>query len=296
MQTPYIVDAIRTPMARGRAGGALADLHPVEILAHLLRTLVTRNRFDPGEVDDIIVGCVSQVGEQSNTPGRMAALAAGYPIHVPSTTVERKCGSSQQAVHFAAQGIAAGAYDIVIAAGVESMSRIPMGSARIGQDAFGPTLQARYTPGFVSQGVAAELIAQRWGVSRDEMDALSVESHRRAAATRAAGDFAAEIVPVPTGTGEFREDETIRPGTTHEALAQLKLAFRSDEMCARFPEIQWGVTAGNASQITDGAAALLLVSERAAKRLGLRPRARFVGFDVIADDPLMMLTAPIPAT
>lgn len=296
MQTPYIVDAIRTPMARGRAGGALADLHPVEVLAHLFRSLLTRNHFDPGEVDDIIVGCVSQIGEQSNTPGRMAALAAGYPIHVPSTTVERKCGSSQQAVHFAAQGIAAGAYDIVIAAGVESMSRIPMGSARIGQDAFGPTLQARYAPGFVSQGVAAELIAQRWGVSREEMDALSVESHRRAAATRASGGFAAEIVPVPIGVGEFSEDETIRPGTTREALAQLKLAFHSDEMCARFPEIQWGVTAGNASQITDGAAALLLVSERAAKRLGLRPRARFVGFDVIADDPFMMLTAPIPAT
>jgi acetyl-CoA acetyltransferase family protein len=296
MNTPVIVDAIRSPIARGRAGGALADLHPVELLAQLLRALVERNRLDPGTVDDIIVGCVSQVGEQSNTPGRTAALAAGFPTHVPSTTVERKCGSSQQAVHFAAQGIAAGAYDIVIAAGIESMSRIPMGSARLGQDAFGPTLQARYAPGFVSQGIAAELIAARWKIGRDEMDALSAESHRRAAATRAAGGFAAEIVPVETVNGRFGEDETIRAGTTVDALAQLKLAFRDDEIGARFPDITWSVTAGNSSQISDGAAALLIVSERTAARLGLRPRARFVGFDVIADDPLMMLTAPIPAT
>ena len=296
MNTPVIVDAIRSPMARGRAGGALADLHPVELLSQLLRALVERNRLDPGTVDDIIVGCVSQVGEQSNTPGRTAALAAGFPIHVPSTTVERKCGSSQQAVHFAAQGIAAGAYDIVIAAGIESMSRIPMGSARLGQDAFGPTLQSRYAPGFVSQGIAAELIAARWKIGRDEMDALSAESHRRAAATRAAGAFAAEIVPVETANGRFGEDETIRAGTTVDALAQLKLAFRDDEIGARFPDITWSVTAGNSSQISDGAAALLIVSERTATRLGLRPRARFVGFDVIADDPLMMLTAPIPAT
>lgn len=296
MNTPYIVDAIRTPMARGRAGGALADTHPVELLAHCLRALVERNRLDPGLVDDIIVGCVSQVGEQSYTPGRSAALAAGFPVHVPSTTVERKCGSSQQAVHFAAQGIAAGAYDIVIAAGIESMSRIPMGSARLGQDVFGPTLSARHAPGFVSQGVAAELIAQRWKIPREEMDRYSAESHRRAAATQRAGGFEREIIAVPTAGGDFTADETIRAGTTVEALAQLKIAFRTEEMSARFPEIEWSITAGNSSQITDGAAALLIVGESAAKKLGLRPRARFAGFDVVADDPLLMLTAPIPAT
>jgi acetyl-CoA acetyltransferase family protein len=296
MNTPYIVDAFRTPMARGKQGGALNGVHPVELLAHCFRELVQRNNFDPGAVDDIIVGCVSQVSEQSYTPGRSAALAAGYPTHVPSTTVERKCGSSQQAVHFAAQGIAAGAYDIVIAAGIESMSRVPMGSSRLGHDVFGPTLSAKYSPGFVSQGISAELVALRWGISRAEMDIFAAESHRRAAKAAQSGAFNAEIVPVPLEHGALVTDETIRPGTTLEGLSELKIAFKTDEMAARFPDIAWGITAGNSSQLADGASVLLLASETAVNQRGWRPRARFVGFDVIADDPLLMLTAPIPAT
>lgn len=296
MTTPYIVDAIRTPMARGKPGGALSAIHPVELLAHVLRALVQRNRLDAGLVDDVLIGCVSQVGEQSNTLGRMAALAAGFPVHVPAVTIERKCGSSQQAIHFAAQGIAAGAYDLVIAGGIESMSRIPMGSSRLDQDVFGPTLNARYAPGFVPQGVAAELVAQRWNISREQMDELAAQSHARAEAMRQSGRFDAEIVPVPSGAGEIGADETIRPGTSAAALAQLKCSFRSDAWSARFPELQWAVTAGNSSQLADGASVLLLASETAANRLNLRPRARFVGFDVIGDDPLLMLTAPIPAT
>lgn len=297
MQTPYIVDAIRTPMARGKQGGALSSVHPVELLAATLRALVDRNGFDPGSVDDILIGCVSQVGEQSNNPGRMALLAAGFPTHVPATTIERKCGSSQQAIHFAAQGIAAGAYDIAIAGGIESMSRIPMGSARIGMDIFGPTLSAMYAPGFVSQGVAAELVAHKWGISRADMDAYSTVSHARAEATRAAGGFDNEIVSItlPDGTVVNR-DETIRPGTTVEGLAGLKAVFETDALKARFPDMSFGVTSGNSSQLTDGAAALLLMSEKAIQRLGLKPRARFVAFDVVGDDPFLMLTAPIPST
>ena len=291
-----IVDAVRTPMGRGKLGGALSELHPTELLAVALRALVERNGIDPGTVDDVICGCVSQVGEQAATPGRVAWLAAGYPEHVPSTTIDRKCGSSQQAIHFAAQAIAAGACDIVIACGIESMSRVPMGSAVMGQQPYGPAFRARYAPGLVNQGVAAELVAARWEFSREALDEYAAGSHRRAAAARAAGHFDAEIVPVRIGDTLVREDETIRPATTPEGLAQLKPAFERPEMAARFPEIGWRITAGNSSQITDGAAALLLMSERAVQRPGLRPRARFVAFDVRGDDPLLMLTAPIPAT
>jgi acetyl-CoA acyltransferase len=194
MNTAVIVDAVRTPMGRGKAGGALALIHPVDLLAGLLRAIVERNKLDPGTIDDIIVGCVSQCAEQSATPGRMALLAAGFPHHVPSTTIDRKCGSSQQAVHFAAQGIASGAYDIVIAAGVESMSRVPMGSARQGADPYGRLLIDRYPDGLVSQGVSAELVADQWHISREALDSYSASSHHRAAKTRDAGGFAAEIV------------------------------------------------------------------------------------------------------
>jgi acetyl-CoA acyltransferase len=294
--TPYIIDAVRTPMARGKASGAFADIHPVELLAGTLKALVARTGIDPALVDDVLMGCVSQVGEQYNNVGRMALLAAGFPVHVPATTIERKCGSSQQAVHFAAQGIAAGAYDLVIAGGIESMSRIPLGSARMGRDIYGPTLNAAYAPGFVSQGVSAELIAARWGISRDEMDGYSAESHRRAAETRGAGGFVSEIAPVQAGETLVSEDETIRAGTTAETLGSLQPSFADDALSQRYPEIVWGVTPGNASQITDGAAVMLLASDRMAKQLGLTPRARFVAFDVVGDDPLMMLTAPIPAT
>ena len=292
----FIIDAVRTPMGRGKVGGALSGLHATDVLTPVLRALIERNQLDPGTVDDVIAGCVSQAGEQSAGVGRFAWLAAGYPDHVPSTTIDRKCGSSQQAVHFAAQGIMAGAYDIVIACGVESMSRVPMGSARIGQNPFSPAVLARYAPGMIGQGVSAELVADKWKVTREQLDAYSAQSHQRAAAARAAGHFNNEIIAVTTPDGVVTEDETIRPSTTAEGLGQLKAAFESDAMKARYPQLGWRVTAGNSSQITDGAAGLLLMSERMAVKLGLKPRARFAGFDVIGDDPLMMLTAPIPAT
>jgi acetyl-CoA acetyltransferase family protein len=293
---PVIVDAIRTPMGRGKVGGALSSVHPVDMLAEVLRQLVARNNLDPGSVDDIIIGCVSQVGEQSATPGRMALLAAGFPAHVPSTTIDRKCGSSQQALHFAAQGVMAGVYDIVIAGGVESMSRIPMGSARMGQDPFGSLVNERFSPGLVGQGIAAELVAAKWGLSRSELDAYSARSHQLASKAQLGGLFQNEIVNIGAEGSKVETDETIRPSTTSESLANLKPSFRSDEASARFPEIGWLITAGNSSQITDGASAILITSEKAAPRLGLRARARFAGFDVCGDDPVMMLTAPIPAT
>jgi len=291
-----IIDSIRTPTGRGKAGGALSGVHPVELLAQLLTSLVERNGIDPGLIDDVLVGCVSQAGEQSGNVGRMALLAAGFPPHVPASMIERKCGSSQQAVHFAAQGIAAGAYGLVIAGGIESMSRIPMGSARIGMDPFGPTTNQRFAPGLVPQGISAELIAAKWQITREAMDAYSAQSHQRAETLQASGAFRNEIVAVNTPDGIVERDETIRPGCTAEGLAGLKPAFLSDEVQARFPQIDWGVTAGNSSQLADGASAMLLASEAMATRLGLKPRARFAGFDVVGDDPLLMLTAPIPAT
>lgn len=283
-------------MGRGKSGGALSSVHPVDLLATVLKALVARNDLDPGSVDDVITGCVAQVGEQSATPGRMAWLAAGFPEHVPSTTIDRKCGSSQQAVHFAAQGVMAGAYDIVIAAGIESMSQVPLGSARVDRDPFGAGVAARYAPGLIGQGVAAELIAARWGLSREELDTYSTLSHARAAEAAARGDFAGEIIPVSVAGGSVAADETIRPGTTVERLAQLEPSFRTPEMQRRFPVINWKITAGNSSQITDGASALLIMSAERARALGLRPRARFAAFDVRGDDPMLMLTAPIPAT
>ena len=296
MREALIIDAVRSPMGRGKAGGSLSEVHPVDLLAQVLRALVARHRLDPGMIDDVMVGCVSQGGEQSGTPGRMAVLAAGFPEHVPSTTIDRKCGSSQQAVHFAAQAIMAGAADIVIAAGVESMSRVPMGSARMDKDATGPMLRQRYAPGLVGQGISAELVAARWKLPRETLDEYSVQSHARAAKARDAGAFDAEIVPVEAPAGTVRADETIRPATTAQSLATLKTSFANDEMHRRFPEIAWSFTAGNSSQITDGAAAMLVVSDAAAQRLGLTPRGRFVAFDVVGADPLLMLTAPIPAT
>lgn len=290
-----IVDAIRTPLAKGKAGGALSSIHPVDLLAELLKAVVSRNDLDPAAVEDVIVGCVTQVGEQANV-ARMAVLSAGLPQQIPATTIDRKCGSSQQAVHFAAQGIAAGAYDIVIAGGVESMSRVPMGSNRTGMDDRGQGVQARFPAGLVSQGIAAELVAAKWDLDREELDAYAARSHARAAATRERGAFADEILGIKAGESAFTADETIRPGTTVEVLSQLKPAFLDERLAARFPELRWAITAGNSSQITDGASVLLLMERRTAQRLGLRPRARFVAFDVIADDPLMMLTAPIPAT
>lgn len=292
---PVIVDIVRSPMGRGKAGGALSSVHPADLLMHVMVGLVERNKLDPAIVDDLIMGCVSQAGEQAVPVGRTAWLAAGYPTHVPCTMVERRCGSSQQAVHFAAHGIAAGAYDIVIAGGIESMSRVPMGSARMGADPHGVAFEQRF-PGAVGQGISAELIAARWGISREEMDAYSAQSHQRAEAARVAGKLAREIIPIETPEGLVSNDETIRATTTAEGLAQLKTSFNNDALHERFPEINWSITAGNSSQITDGASAALVMSEATANRLGLKPLARFVAFDVIGDDPLLMLTAPIPAT
>jgi acetyl-CoA acyltransferase len=293
MATAVIVDAARTPL--GRRNGALRDWHPVDLAALVLRALVERNDLDPAMVDDVIAGCVSQTGEQALNLARNAALAAGFPETVPGTTVDRQCGSGQQALHFAAQGVMAGAYDIVVAAGVESMTRVPMGATILNGPGkpFGPLVTQRYLPagGLVPQGLAAERVAERWGLARADLDAYSLESHRRAARAADEGRFAAEIVPVtvetPTGKRLFTADEGIRRDTSLAALAALKPAF--------VPE-GGTVTAGNASQLSDGAAAVLVMSEGRATRLGLTPRARFVSFAVCGTDPLTMLTGPIPAT
>ena len=293
MSTAVIVDAVRTPL--GRRNGALRDWHPVDLAAHVLRALVERNDLDPAVVDDVIVGCVSQTGEQALNVGRSAVLAAGFPETVPGTTVDRQCGSGQQALHFAAQGVMAGAYDVVIAAGVESMTRVPMGSTILNGPGkpFGPLVTQRYAGagGLVPQGLAAERVADQWGLTREALDAYSLESHRRAARASDEGRFDREIVPVtvewPTGKQQFEVDEGIRRDTSLEALARLKPAFVADGGT---------VTAGNASQLSDGAAAVLVTSERRAAQLGLVPRARFAAFAVCGADPLTMLTAPIPAT
>jgi acetyl-CoA acetyltransferase family protein len=295
-----IVDILRTPMGRTKAGGAFVGTHPNELLVQLFQGIIERNRLDPGTVDDILIGCVSQVGEQSSTPGRGAWLGAGFPEHVPSSTIERKCGSSQQALHFAAQGVMAGVYDIVIAGGIESMSRVPMGSARIGQDPFGPSFHARYADGLVGQGVAADLVAAKWEIARQDMDAYALRSHQRADAARASGQFAREILPIRVSTDNgavtVDSDETIRAETTLERLSQLKASFVDAALSERFPQICWNTTAGNSSQISDGASVALIMSEKRASQLNLTPRARLVAFDVCGDDPLLMLTAPIPAT
>ena len=296
MPEAVIVDAVRSPMGRGKQGGALSTVHAVDLLAAVLTGLVERTGIDPGTVDDVMVGCVGQAGEHSATPGRQAWLAAGYPVHVPSVTIERKCGSGQQALEFAVQSIVAGANDIVIAAGLESMSRVPMGSARMGADPHGPGVRSRF-PDLVPQGVSAELVADKWGLTRAQLDEYSARSHERAAATAAAGGFDDEIVPVTTPEGTVVSvDESIRPGTTVEKLGTLKAAFGTDEMHERFPSIDRKVTAGNSSQITDGASALLVMSAERAAALGLRPRARIVASSVVGDDPVLMLTGPIPAT
>jgi acetyl-CoA acyltransferase len=296
MTSAVIVDAVRTPMGRGKAGGALSRVHPVDLLAQVLTALAERTGLDPGTVDDVLVGCVGQNGEQSATPGRQAVLAAGWPESVPSVTIERKCGSGQQALDFAVQGVVAGAYDVVVAAGVESMSRVPMGSARGDADPHGPRVTERYSAGLVPQGISAELVADKWGLTREALDAYAARSHARAAEAAATGAFDRELVPVTTPDGVVSADETIRAGTTPEKLAGLQAAFAGHPMAARHPSLDWKITAGNSSQLTDGAAALLVMSEERAAALGLTPRARVVASTVTGDDPLLMLTGPIPAT
>ncbi|MFE6735105.1 thiolase family protein [Microbacterium sp. NPDC057650] len=290
-----LVDVVRTPVGRGKPGGSLSGVHPVDLAAGVLTAILERNGLESGQLDDVLLGCVSQVGDQAMNIARQAVLAAGFNENIPATTIDRQCGSSQQAVHFAAQGIAAGAYDAVLVGGVESMSRVPLGSSAAGGSPMSPRLRARYPQGLVNQGVSAELIAQRWNLSRDDLDAFAAESHARAAAAWHDGFFAGTTVPVAEAP-DATTDETVREGTAVEKLAGLPASFRTDAMAERFPEIDWKVTPGNSSPLTDGASAALLMSAERADALGLRPRARFRAFDVIGDDPLMMLTGPIPAT
>jgi acetyl-CoA acyltransferase len=291
MREVVIVEAVRTPLGRGsQKNGDLRDVHPLKLAAHVLREVVGRPGVDPAIVEDVVMGCVSQVGEQSINVARQAVLLAGYPIEVPATTVDRQCGSSQQAVHFAANLIQSGVCDVTVAAGVESMSRVPMGSTVLQGPGtpYPPELLEHYN--LVNQGLAAEMIAEQWGITRADADAFATESHRRAAAAQSAGHFDREIAPVVVGeNGESQvvsQDQGIRPSTTVETLAQLQPSFRSDGI----------LHAGNSSQITDGASAILLMSAEKARELGLTPRATIRAQAVVGVDPVTMLTGPIPAT
>ena len=283
-----IVEAVRTPL--GKRNGKLKDHHPVDLLAEVLNESIARSGVDPARIDDVICGCVSQVGEQSLNVGRNAWLAAGLPEEVPATTIDRQCGSSQQAAHFAAQGVIAGAYDIAIACGVENMSRVPMGSsAQVSGFPFSEKLMNRYDGGLVPQGISAEIIAERWNLSREELDAFGARSHTLAGKAIEAGAFKNEIHPVKVqteaGVELFDTDEGVRTPNL-EKMASLQPAFKADGV----------VTAANSSQITDGASALLITTPEVAKELGLTPRARFAGFALAGTDPVTMLTGPIPAT
>jgi acetyl-CoA acyltransferase len=292
MQEAVIIDAVRTP--GGRRNGKLSGWHPVSLAAHVLKALAERNDLDPARVDDVVMGCVMQVGPQAVNIARNAVLAAGWPESVPATTVDRQCGSSQQAMHFAAQGVMSGAYDIAIAAGVEVMSKVPMGASIVkGMEfPFPQEMQDRYREtGLPPQGIGADMIADQWGLTREDLDAFGARSQQRAEKATADGRFRNEIVPVPVVDEDGNEslmttDEGIRPGTTPETLAGLKPAFKEDGK----------ITAGNSSQISDGASAVLIMSAEKAKELGLRPRARFQAFSVAGADPVTMLTGPIPAT
>jgi acetyl-CoA acyltransferase len=285
MRDAVIVDAVRTPV--GRRGGGLSGVHPADLAAHVLDALVERSGFDPALVDDVVFGCVSQVGEQTFDIARTAVLSAGWPESVPGTTVDRQCGSSQQAVHFAAAGLVAGQYELVVAGGVESMSRVPLMSAAATGNPLGPRYSARYGEDFPSQGLGAEMIASRWSLSRARLDEFSLASHRKAAAAQDGGRFDAQLAPVLLEDGTMvGRDEGVRRDTSIEKLAALEPVFKTDGV----------VHAGNASQISDGAAALLMTTSERAAALGLAPLARVHTAVLAADDPVTMLTAPIPAT
>ncbi len=291
MRDAVVVEAVRTPI--GKRNGALRDWHPADLSAHVLAALVDRTGIDPALVDDVVWGCVSQVGEQTNNIGRTAVLAAGWPESVPGTTVDRQCGSSQQALHFAAAGVVSGQYDLAVAGGVESMTRVPMGSS-VGSGVGipgGEKLAARYDGVPFNQGIGAELIAERWGLSRARLDEFALLSHERAAAAIDAGAFVEQIVGVPARAEDgssflFDGDQGVRRGGTLESLAKLKPAFKPDGV----------IHAGNASQISDGSAALLVTTSERAAQLGLRPLVRVHTAVLAGDDPIAMLTAPIPAT
>jgi len=292
-----IVDAVRSPFGRGRPTGVLASVHPVDLLATVFEALVIRTGIDPGHIDDVMAGCAIPVGEQAGNIARHAALAAGLPESVPATTVDRKCGSSQQALQFAAAVIVAGEADAVLVGGVDMMGTVPMKANRLGRDDLGPRLRARYPDGLGHQGIAAELIAARWKLGRDVCDEWSVRSHHRAAAARRDGFLARQIVAVTRPDGSaVAADEGIREAASVDVLAGLAPAFYSEDAARRWPEIDWVVTAGSSSQISDGASAALVVAEDAASRLGVVPRAAVVRGAVVGTDPVIMLTGPIPAT
>ncbi|KRE31677.1 acetyl-CoA acetyltransferase [Mycobacterium sp. Soil538] len=288
-----IVGAVRTPVGKGKPSGALHDVLPADLLAHSLREVVTRTGVDPAEVEDVIAGAVTQVGDQAVNIARNALLGAGFPESVPGTTVDRQCGSSQQAISFAAQGVLAGAYDVVIAAGVESMSRVPMGSSVLpGSNPFGTGMNQRYPEGLVAQGISAELIAAQWNLSRTELDEFSAESHQKAARATKDGLFDAELAPI----AGLATDEIVRPDAGVETLAGLRPAFYNEAIGARFPQIGWEITPGNSSPLSDGSAAVMITSGAAARRLGLTPLARIHTTVAVGSDPLYMLTGVIPAT
>ena len=295
MRRAALIDVMRTPFGKGKEGGALSSVHPVDLYAKVIKALVERQDIDPNLIEDVITGCVLQVGEQAGNIGRQAALAAGLPESVPALTLDRKCGSAQQAIDSAAQGIIAGAYDVVIAGGVEMMSLVPMKMNRMGKDSEGPIFRERYPDGLVHQGIAAERIAARWKLGREELDRFSLMSHHKAAADQEA--VKKDIVPIRLGDGGLVDrDEGIRAESNLEKMMSLRPAFENEEMKNRFPEISWSVTAASSSQVSDGAAACLLVEEKTAARLNLSPRAYLTHFAVSGDDPLMMLTGVIPAT
>jgi acetyl-CoA acyltransferase len=305
MRDAVIIEAVRTPVGRGKPGGAYSEVHPVELHAHAIRSVIERVGVDPAEIDDVIGGAVGQVGEQSGNTTRFAALAAGLPESVPAVTVDRQCGSSQQALSFAAQGVVAGAYDIVVVSGVESMSRVPIGSSGVVDgvraDVAGPSVARRYPGGLVPQGVSAELIARKWGLSRTKLDEFALTSHQRAARAWREGRFAAQVAPLKVthadgSVTQLEVDESIRPGTSLEVLATLPPAFAHGHWAERFGEIDWKVTAGNSSPVNDGAAALVVTTSEIARSRGWRPRARIHTATAIGDDPIYMLTGIIPAT
>src|SRR2546426_2737270 len=295
-----IVEAVRTPI--GKRDGSLKGIHPVDLLAEVLKEAVNRAGVDPEHIEDNIAGCVSQVGEQSINVGRNGWLAAGLPETIPSTTVDRQCGSSQQSIHFAAQGVMAGAYDLVMASGVENMTRVPMGSSMAGANPFGQQLFARYEGRLVPQGISADLIATKWNITREESDDFAYRSHVKAAAATKAGHLKREILPLKIA-GEGGEqvlldyDEGIRMQPDRDRMATLQPAFKAEHFEQMFPgQLNWTVTAGNSSQISDGASAVLIASRQKAEQLGLTPKARFISFALAGDSPILMLTAPIPAT
>ncbi|MGW4532565.1 thiolase family protein [Nocardia sp. NPDC004340] len=294
MRDAVIVAAVRTPIGRGKQGGALDGVHPVDLMAHSLRAVVEQAGIDPALIDEVIGGVVSQVGEQATNVTRRASLAAGFPESVPASTIDRQCSASQQALRFAAHAVIAGDCDLVVATGVESVSRIPMGTSLLDVDNLtGSAFLERYPQGVPWQGISAELITARWGFGRGQLDDYALESHRRAAEATKRGGFDAELTPPING---LARDETIRFDASAAGLGALSPSFYNDAIAQRFPEIAWHITAGNASQLGDGSAAVLVTTSEHAKRLGLTPLARIRSHIAVGDDPFLMLTAVVPAT